>query len=171
MRYFLQVITLFVLLVLQGGIVNRLLPAAGGNLVLVYVILASIAVGLVDGISLALVGGLMLDLSSRSLAGVSMIAMASVFGLSYFLINKFMPREPNAWVLATSVVLGTVVFDLVFVIIISLLHVVHIAPAADWKYIFGSKLLLDLAVNLFFAYPIYQLSLVVQKLEKRLALT
>ncbi|MBX4205531.1 MAG: rod shape-determining protein MreD [Candidatus Doudnabacteria bacterium] len=154
MRYLIIIFVLFALLVLQTGVLGNLGLGKAGSLPLLYVLITVMLAKFRQGLFTALAAGVMLDLASATRAGTITVAMLAVLGLVYFVINKVITRELNRFILVVCIILGTIAFSVSVVLFNRVLNLVNLGIMLDWRFILGRKLILDLTVNLIFAYPI-----------------
>jgi hypothetical protein len=167
-RYGLYILVLFLLLVIQAGLVAELGLGMVGNLLLLFTIVAVVLTDVEESLAIALLSGFMLDLVSGPRDGTFMICFVACFGFTYFFIYKFVPREPDRIILFSCIVLNTILFAICFVVVNKLFVLIHLDTAFDWHHVLGKKLLLDLGMNTILAYPVYLVYLLVQKVIRRL---
>lgn len=168
MKYVILVVALFILLVIQTG----LLPQVGldgiGNLILLFVIVTILFSEIHDWLPVAIIAGLALDLASSSIAGTATLAMI-ITGFAIFgLINKVMAREANQLILLICASLGTIIFSISFLLINKLLNVLGTGAAISFEFVLGRKLLFDLIFNLVLIIPIFYYYQLTQKIYKRI---
>jgi len=167
MRNVIRFIALFLLLLIQGGI---LLPLHIGPISLILVIVA-IAVILSDfnqGLVITLIGGLLLDFVSGSPDGLVSIALLAVFLIMHVVLNEILSREPNSYILAASVAASTVLYFIVFLVVDRLFGFLSLTQRPDIGYMLSVQLPLSLMWNLIFAYPIYKFYSLTQNLASQL---
>ncbi len=160
-------IALFLLLLIQGGI---LLPLhiSPVNLILVVVALSTILSDFKQGFIITLFGGLMLDFISGSPDGLITMSMIIVFLVLHLILREFLSREPNRFILAATVVVATIFYYLAFLVTDRLFVIVHLAEKADVGYLLTVQLPLSMMWNLIFAYPIFLYYSLIQNLASKL---
>jgi hypothetical protein len=171
MKYFLFGLTIFLLLLLQGGIINHLGLGAVGQILVVFTTIVVLMGQINEAWFTVLFSGLMLDFMSGTVDGTMVLCMLAVFFGTYVFVTKFISRELNQLTLIISIVGSTVVYSLALVIVNLLFSKLNIDQRLDYDFILGRKLLFDLITNLIFAYPILSLFNQLQRFKIKIAKT
>lgn len=170
MKHVIATLSLFLLLVVQTGILAQLGLGAVGNLMLLFTLMAVVSSDVQEGLITAIIAGVMLDLASGSRDGTLLICFLACFGFTYAYIYKFVPRDTNRLILLSCVAINTVLFAIVFVFVNKFLVVLGLDTLVDWKFVLGKKLIIDLVINVIFAYPIFVYFSYIKKLERRFSI-
>jgi len=167
MRNIIWFVALFLLLLIQGGI---LLPLhiAPVNLILIMVAMAVILSDFNQGLAITLIGGLLLDFVSGSPDGLVSISLLTVFLIMRVVMNEILSREPSYYILAASVAVSTLVYFLAFLAVDRLFGIFSLTQKPEVGYILSVQLPLTIMWNLIFAYPIFLLYSFVQNLASKL---
>jgi cell shape-determining protein MreD len=167
MRNIIWFIALFLLLLVQGGI---LLPLrmAPVNLILIIVAMAVVLSDFNQGLVITLVGGLLLDFVSGSPDGLVSMSLLAVFLVMRFVESEILSREPNRFILAVSVAASTVLYFCVFLAVDRLFGFFNLTPKPEVGFILSVQLPLTLMWNLIFAYPIFKFYSLTQNLASKL---
>ncbi len=160
-------IALFILLLVQGGI---LLPLhiAPVNLILITVALATILSDFKQGFIITLLGGLLLDFVSGSVDGLITMSLVSVFLILHLILKEFLSRDPNIYILAATVAGATLLYYFAFLGVNQLFGILNLATKSDTGYLLKVQLPLAMMWNLIFSYLIFHYYILVQKLASKL---
>src|SRR5438477_196997 len=115
MKNLIWFIAIFILLVLQAGVLLPLHLSAA-NLILILVIIVALLSDFNFGVGLTLVSGLLLDFISGSADGIATMSLLSVFLLVYFVVNTVLSREANRWIVFTAIFGGTISYFIFFLL-------------------------------------------------------
>lgn len=165
MKYLLLIVAIFLLLVLQAGLVNQFI--VGGDLLLIFAVVSLILHYDRDSWFIFIVSGLLMDFTSGTIDGSMIICMLAVFAGIYVFLNKFVTREPNRLVLFSSVGFATVIFSMVLVLVNKFFVLIGIDRPLDYQYILGKKLLIDILVNAALCYPVLVYVGGLKKIQKK----
>jgi hypothetical protein len=167
MRNIIWFLALFILLLIQGGVLLpfHMVPV---NLILIVVALTTILSDFKPGLIITLLGGLLLDFLSGSADGLITMSLLIVFLVLQLILSEFLSREPNKFILAATILGATIVYYLAFFIASKLFVVFGLADNPDARYLFTILLPLAIMWNLLFAYPVYLYYIVVQNLASKL---
>ncbi|MEJ0021278.1 MAG: hypothetical protein WDN47_01710 [Candidatus Doudnabacteria bacterium] len=166
MRPIIWFLSLFLLLIIQAGVLVPL-HLAPVNLVLVMIVVAVLLADFNLGLGLTLTGGLLLDFVSGSPDGLVTMSLLGVFLLLYFIVNSVLAREVTQIILFTSVAVSTVAYFALFLIFNRIFGLFGLDTALDLPYMLSVGLPLMLLFNLIFTYPIFQYYLWMQKWTTR----
>lgn len=167
MRPFIWFFSLFLLLIVQAGILIPL-HLAPVNLILIMVVSCALLTELNLSLILTLTGGLLLDFVSGTPEGLVTMSLLVVFLLLYFVLNSIIAREPNQIILFSSVAAATVAYFIVFLILNQVFGFLRLGTALDTAYILRHELPLTIFFNLMFTYPVFQYYLWIHKWQIRL---
>lgn len=153
MRPLIWFLSLFILLVVQAGILEplRLSPV---NLVLIMVVVVSLSADFNLGLGLTIAGGLLLDFVSGSPDGLVTMTLMAIFLILYFVVNSVLSREPNQMVLFTAVAAATISYFIFFLLFNQLLGLLNLSTSLGVGYLFTRELPLMLVFNLLLTYPV-----------------
>ncbi|HEX9503200.1 MAG TPA: hypothetical protein VF974_02655 [Patescibacteria group bacterium] len=167
MRNIIWLIALFILLLIQGGI---LLPLhlAPVNLILIVVALATILSDFKQGLIITILGGLLMDFVSGSPDGLITMSLLIVFLILHLILKEFLSREPNRFILVATVASGTILFYFAFLVVDQLFGIIHLAEKSDVRYLLSVQLPLAVMWNLIFSYPVFQYYFLTQSLASRM---
>lgn len=168
MKYLIWVVAIFILLVVQAGILLSLhLQLA--NLPLVILLIGLLFAEFEFAQILALICAAGLDLASGT-AGTAVLAMLILFYLMHFAVNNIVDREPNQLILFATVAGGTVIY-------FGLFWTVHFAfgrlgaqvPGLAGREFFLMDLPVAIVLNLVFTYPVFMFYNAVESLSRKLS--
>ena len=163
MKYFIWFLILFLLLLVQGGVLEPLRVTA--NLILIVVAISAILADFNQGLIITVMGGLLLDFLSGSPDGLASMSLICAFLFVDFLLKEILARDPNQFILASSVAVCTVIYFLGFLIFNKFFGMFGLSAVVDVRYILTYQLPLTLFWNLVFGYPIYQLYLFIENVQ------
>ena len=166
-KLILGLFTLFLLLIIQEGVLNRL-NISPVNLILIFLIIVGILNSLRFALALGLVGGLMLDFTSPFPDGLIIVCCLIVILLLDFVINKILAREPSYLIYFGSVLGGTIVFFVSLVIVNKIFIIFKINSLLNYDYILFHASWIGLILNLIFTYPVLRLYLFMENLNQKL---
>src|SRR5438067_1553494 len=130
MRNLIWFIFLFLLLLVQGGILMPL-HIAPLNLALVVVTMAVILSDFGQGLVITLMAGLLLDFISGSPDGLVSISFLIMFLALHFLLKEILAKEANRYILAVSIATGTILYFIVFLAISRMFGWLHLVEKLD----------------------------------------
>ena len=162
-RYFIWFLSLFLLLVVQAGVLVPL-HLAPVNLILIMVVVAVILSDFDFGLILAILGGLLLDFVSGSSDGLATMSLLGAFLVLFFVVNTVLSREVSQIILFTSVIASTVSYFIFFLLFNQLFRIFGLSANLSVNYILTTELPLTLLFNIIFTYPVFQYYLWLQKL-------
>ena len=167
MRNIIWFIALFILLLIQGGV---LLPLhiSPANLILIVVALSTILSDFRQGLIIALMGGLLMDFASGSPDGLITMSLLTVFLILHLILKEFLSREPNRFILIATVVSATLLYYIAFLAVDQLFGLIHLAEKTDVRYLLSVQLPLSIMWNLIFSYPIFQYYFWTQNLASKI---
>jgi hypothetical protein len=167
MRNIIWFIALFILLLIQGGILLpfHMVPV---NLILIVVALSTILSDFKPGMIITIMGGILLDFASGAADGLITISLLTVFLVLQLVLREFLSREPNRLILAATILGATIIYYLSYSIVNKLFMLVGLAGNPDVNYLFTVQLPLAMMWNLIFAYLVYLYYVLVQNLASRL---
>lgn len=153
MRPFIWFLSLFVLLVVQAGVLEplHLTPV---NLILIMVVVAGFLADFNHGLGLAIAGGLILDFVSGSPDGLVTMSLMSVFLILYFVVNSVFSREMNQMVLFTAVAAATISYFIFFLLFNQMFRMLNLSTNLGLGYLLSHELPLILVFNLLLTYPV-----------------
>lgn len=155
MRPLIWFLSLFLLLVIQAGILVPL-HLAPVNLILVMIIVAVLLASFNLGLGLALTGGLLLDFISGTPDGLTILSLLVVFLLSYFIVNSVLSRESSQIILFTSVAAATIAYFLLYILFSKLFGIFGLTSNLSVNFLLTRQLPFTLLFNLLFTYPVLQ---------------
>jgi len=152
MKYLIWIIAIFLLLVVQAGVLVPLHLGAG-NLVLVLMILAFLAEDWDTALMIGLIGGVMLDLLSGSTFGMMTMSLLTVLILANLAFEAFLTRE--TW-LVTYTAVGAMSWTFVLILLAFnwIFNLFHGGVAVNLRSFFFDYGVIGLIVNLVAVYPI-----------------
>lgn len=167
MRNIIWFLALTLLLVVQAGILMPL-KITPVSLILIAVTMATLLSEFNQGLIITLMGGIILDFTSGFPDGIFTISFLIVFLGMQLILNEFLTREPNRFVIGVAVAGSTLVYFLAIVIVNYVFTWFHLISQIDLQYWITVRLPLMLMWNLIFAYPIFYYYLIVQNLASKL---
>jgi hypothetical protein len=167
MRNIIWFLSLFILLVIQAGI---LLPLhiSHINLILIVVALAALLSDFNQGLVITVLGGLLLDFLSGSADGLLSMSMVISFLIVHLLLNEILARDANRFILAASVGGATVIYFAAFIVLTQIFGWIGLAGEPDTRYLLSVQLPLSMMWNLIFTYPIFLFYTLIQNLVSKL---
>ena len=159
MKYFIYCITVIVLAGLNFGLFGYLkVFGVAPDLLLLFVVGASLQRDADDSFYIAFLGGLFMDFYNGLLAGSFTIAFLLVSLLSYLFIHKLVVFELSWRYLFAATILSTV-FTALFVwfVTAAVFHAGWMQNSIDIR-LLRSHLLIEIVYNSLLAYPIYILA-------------
>ncbi|MBX4186665.1 MAG: hypothetical protein KW802_00165 [Candidatus Doudnabacteria bacterium] len=166
LRNIIWFLALFILLLLQGGILIPLHIAPVG-LIVIIIALAPVLSEFKQGLIVTLLGGLLLDLASGAPDGLITMSLLSMFLIVHVTLKEFLSREPNKFILGSSVALGTIIYYISFVGFSRLFVILHLLGKPDISYLLQNQLPRAVIWNLIFTYPMFYYYLLTQNLVSK----
>ena len=154
MKYIIYFLAIFLLLVIQQGILMPLgiMPV---NLLLVFAVTAMLIADFNTALGITLACGVLLDLASGTADGLITMSLVSALLILYFLLNSWVSREANRLVLFSAVAGTTVLYFFLFMVFNRIFAVFNLGQNLQLNYFFLRILPLSLLFNLIFTYPIF----------------
>jgi hypothetical protein len=166
MRNIIWLLALIFLLLIQAGILLPLHMFPVG-LILIVVAMATILSDFNQGLVITILGGLLLDFVSGSPDGLLSMSLVAAFLVMHLVLSEILSREPNRFILATSVVGTVVIYFVSFIIFSKIFGVFGLTENQDLRYLFAVQLPLTLMWNLIFSYPIFLFYTLIQNLVSK----
>jgi len=163
MKFILWLIAIFVLLIVQVGILKPLniFPV---NLLLIVITIAALTFEFEFGLFLVLISGIMLDFISGLPDGLLIASSFATYLILYFTFSALLVSESNLVILFSSVLAATVIFFVLYLVFHQLLFALHLTTKIDIAYLFKVSLPIEALFNLVFTYPIYKFFSWIQKI-------
>jgi cell shape-determining protein MreD len=155
MKYFIAIVVMCLLFVLQLAISDLGFSFGAPNLLLVYLAVLLLYWRLNNVLLLAVVAGFFLDFFSGYPDGVMVIGVVGGIGIGYFFGQMMFTEKYGNFLGLFFVIFSTVAFFFIVMILNELFRYFGITGQLNWTNMLVYKLGSDLILNLLFLYPIY----------------
>lgn len=162
MKLIIWFLSLFILLVIQAGVLMPL-HLAPVSLILIMVVVSALLADFNFGLGLSLAGGLFLDFASGTPDGLITMSILCVFVLLYFIVNSVLARDASQIILFTSVASATIAYFIIFLLLDQIFGLFQLTADLGYKYVLTVQLPLAVLFNLIFTYPVLKYYLWIQK--------
>jgi rod shape-determining protein MreD len=171
MTHFLFIVTLFILFVIEGTVVQVVSPDRWGihilmipRFVLVLLIFSALFLGRIQGLFIGLLFGLLYDVIYGSVIGVYGFSMALV---GYFSGLTFRIFQQNLFLILCTVLVSLIFHEFIVYGVLSLIRFIHL----DVDYFFLHKVIPTLVLNMIFAllvsYPVRMILIQMKQEEEK----
>ncbi len=154
--------SLFILLIIQGGVLVPL-HLSPVNLILIIAVVAVLLADFNLSLGLTLTGGLLLDFVSGTPDGLVTMSLLVVFLLLYFVVNSVLSRNVTLVILFSSVATATIAYFILFLLFNRLFGLLGLHSPLSVSFLLTRQLPLTLFFNLLLTYPVLQYYLWIQK--------
>lgn len=169
MKILIWVLAIFILLVLQAGVLVPLHLGAA-NLVLVLVVVVFLSGGWDTALMVSLIGGLMLDFLSGNAVGLITMSLLSVLIAAHLMFEAFLTSESGWLIRLTTIAVATWIFGLSLLGFNWLFNLFYLGVAINLKSFLFDQWILSLILNLALTYPVVKyLQLVKFIISKKIA--
>jgi hypothetical protein len=156
MRTFLWTISIFILLVLQAGILGNLnfLPIVPALLVVLCAVSMTKETW-PDTAIIVIASGIMLDFVSGLPDGILLISLGLSAGFVHVLLYWWLTKDYNNWILFVAAGTMTIANFLFALGLAKAFALIRIGGDLDYGYLLSHKLPWELLLNLLLAFPVY----------------
>jgi hypothetical protein len=153
MKILIWIAAIFILLVLQAGVLVPL-HLGTANLILVLMVLVFLSEGWDTALMVGLIGGLMLDGLSGNATGMITMSLLLVLIVMHLMFEAFLTSE-SGWLITFVSVAGlTWIFGLLLLGFNWLFNLFHVGVALNLKSFLFNQFIVSLILNLVFTYPV-----------------